>query len=222
MPQDHRGRLERSQIETNAQMVRWTKAVAIFTAVLAILNVPTLAFVGWQAHTAAQAARETRAQLRAVMQFTGVQSIIGVMEETLTPSYGFFSQFQNLGGTRAEQVTAWQSVTYFEGSVPFNTDLSKPAKDVESASPTTVGANANLGIAPVAVKPAEIEKAVNRQGVIIIWGNLTYRDIYNPDVKRSVSFCQRLSPTPQDSKDGKERVMIFAVSPFRSDCNKSE
>lgn len=221
MPQDHRGRLERSQIETNQQMAWWTKVVGIFTAVLAVLNIPTLLFVGWQAWTAARVAEETRSQLRAVMQIASLQTVAGVMEITLTPSFGFLATFQNLGSTRAEKVKGWQSVQYFEGDIPFNSDLSKPAKEIEIGNPTVVGPNATFQMSPVAVKPGEIDKAVRREGILVMWGNITYSDIYSPTVTHSISFCQRIT-VAQPSADSKDKQLIFSMTPFRSDCNKSE
>lgn len=221
MPQDHRGRLERSQIETNETMARWTRIVGIFTAALAVLNLPTLFFVGWQAWTAADVAKETRSQLRAVMQLTSIQTIIGVMEETLTPNVGFLSTFQNLGGTRAEKVSGWQSIQYFEGSVPFNADLSKPAKEIEKASPQAVGPNANFQIAPVGLKPAELEKAIKREGIIVIWGAVTYNDIYSPTTPRNIFFCQRVTVGQPQPATSPEKQMVFTITPFRGDCNRT-
>jgi hypothetical protein len=126
VPQDHRGRLEQAQIDTNNKMATWTMVVGIFTAVLAVVSIGTGFFVGWQAYTAAQVARDTREQLRAVMQFTGVQSLSGPAPDNVGQIYGFLSTFQNFGGTRTDNFKGWHSVGYYPGTVPYNTDFSKP------------------------------------------------------------------------------------------------
>jgi hypothetical protein len=46
MPQDQRGRLEKAQIEINEKMAKWTMAVGIFTAVLAVVSIGTSAPTG--------------------------------------------------------------------------------------------------------------------------------------------------------------------------------
>lgn len=217
MPQEHRGRLEKSQIETNDKMVRWTRVVGIFTTILAVLNFPTLLAVGWQAYTASVVAKETREQLRAVLQFSGVQALAGPLPDNKGATYGFVSSFQNLGGTRAQNVSAWHSVQYFEGAVPFNADFTKPSEQLETVSPTNVGANATMSLVPVAVKPGQTERAMKQEGVIVIWGKLTYSDIYSPSEKHNVSFCQRLLPTQQKA----DSLIQFGVTPFRGDCNTS-
>jgi hypothetical protein len=161
LPQDHRGRLEQAQIDTNIEMAKWTRYVGVFTAVLAVANIITGAFIWWQASTAAQVAGDTREQLRAVMQFTGVQSLSGPAPDNAGQIYGFLSTFQNLGGTRTGNLTAWHSLAYYPGSVPYNADFSKPRDVVENAFTGIVGSNGQIAIAPVALKVGEVESALS-------------------------------------------------------------
>lgn len=218
MPQDQRGRLEQSQIETNEKMATWTKVVGIFTAVLAAVSIVTGFCIWWQASTAAQVAKDTREQLRAVMQFTGVQSLSGPAPDNAGQIYGFLSMFQNLGGTRTGNVTAWHSIAYYPGAVPYNTDFSKPRNAVENSTGGVAGANTQLILAPVTLAVGEVERALKKEGVIVLWGKLTYSDIYDPKTEHVITFCQTLTPT----QNAGSPLIAFGVTPLRGDCNSSK
>jgi hypothetical protein len=214
MPQDQRGHLEQAQIESNKRVAHWTRIVGIFTIVLAVVTAVTGAFTGWQAYTAATTARETREQLRAVMQLTGIQPIFGPVDTGET-GWGFSASFQNFGGTRASSVVAEQSAQYFEGTVPNNTDFSKPRMELTKATPNIVGAGAIVAIRPLNVKTDEIQKAVRKEGIIVIWGKMHYFDLFNPSSEHVILFCQQILPT-QTNKDG---PISFSFAPLRPDCN---
>lgn len=218
LPQDHRGRLEQAQIDTNKKMANWTMVVGMFTAVLAVVSIITGLFVWWQAYTAARVAEDTREQLRAVMQFTGVQTLSGPAPDNAGQIYGFLSTFQNLGGTRAGNVTAWHSVAYYSGSVPNNIDFSKPKDVVGNASNGAVGANSQIAIVPVTLKVGEVESALRKEGVIVLWGKLSYRDIYDPKTEHIVTFCQAITPTQSKGSS----LISFGVTPLSGDCNSSK
>jgi hypothetical protein len=215
MPQDQRGRIEQIQLKLNQKMVRWTAVVAIFTIVLAAVSIVTGAFVYWQSSTAATAASDAREQLRAVIQFAGVQSLSGP-SETGEQMYGFSTTLQNLGSTRTGKTTAWQSIAFYSKTVPNNADFSKPRDVVENLVAGIVGGNATIAISPVAVKADDVEKALQKDGFIILWGKATYFDIYSPATERTMSFCQLITPI----KD-KAGLISFNLTPFRSECNKS-
>jgi hypothetical protein len=218
MPQDHRGRLEQAQIETNLKMARWTKVVGVFTAVLAVVSILTGGFTAWQADTAATTARETREQLRAVMQLTGIGYLYAPAAETGELAWGFTANFQNFGGTRAAGVSGEQSAQYFDGTVPNNTDFSKPKVELEKIAPNIVGAGATVTIQPVAIKPDDVQKALRKEGVIVVWGKMRYSDIFNPNQEHVISFCQRVIPVQPPNKDA---PLAFNIGPFRPDCNKA-
>jgi hypothetical protein len=151
------------------------------------------------------------------MQFSGIQTFAGPAADNSGQVYGFVSSFQNFGATRTGLSKGWHSIAFYQGdNVPNNVDFSKPRDAVEI--PTgIVGPNASVLMAPVTLKPSEVDSALKKDGIIVIWGHFDYRDIYDPDTQHYITFCQRLTPTQT-----KEGLMVFAPSPFRSDCNVSK
>ncbi len=215
MSQDQRARLADAQIKTNQKMANWTMVVGVFTGALAIVSFLTLLAVGVQSYMAYQTAADNREQLRAVVQFTSVQTFSGPAADTGEQIYGFASVVQNFGTTRANNASGWHSVAYYEGSIPNNVDFSQPRDAIETPH-TITGPNAQVVFTPVTLKASEIEGALKQQGVIVLWGHFTYSDIYNPQVQRSLSFCQRLTPTKTP-----QGWVVFTATPLRSDCNKA-
>jgi hypothetical protein len=116
--------------------------------------------------------------------------------------YGFLSTFQNFGGTRTGLVIAWHSIAYYPGAVPYNTDFSKPRNAVENSTGSVAG---------------EVEQALKKEGVIVLWGKLIYSDIYDPKTEHVITFCQTLTPT----QNAGSPLIAFAVTPLRGDCNSS-
>jgi hypothetical protein len=186
--------------------------------VLAIVSIVTGLFVWWQAYTAARVARDTREQLRAVMQFTGVQTLSGPAADGTGQIYGFLSTFQNFGGTRTDTVVGWHSVAFYPGTVPYNADFSKPREVIGNQTNSVVGPNTQIAFVPVTLSAGEVDRALKKEGAIVIWGKLTYSDIYDPSIERQITFCQTLTPTQNKGSP----LLAFGATPLRSDCNSSK
>jgi hypothetical protein len=192
--------------------------VGIFTAVLALANIVTGILIWWQSYTAWMVANDSREQARAALQFTGIQTIAGPAAETGEITTGLMSTFQNFGGSRAIGVRAWQSIAYYDGSIPNNADFSKPLNEVKDTGFGVLGPGTTMSIAPLRLtNPDDIVKATDRKGIIVIWGNVSYRDLIEPRVEHVISFCQQVSPTK-----GTGGITIFGTSPLRNDCNYSK
>jgi hypothetical protein len=194
-------------------MARWTKVVGVFTAVLSAVSFLTLLVIAWQSYTAWLAARDAREQTRALMQFLTVQSFAGPGADG-EQIYGLAAVLQNVGSTRANVISGWDSVKYYAGSVPNNLDLSKPSEIVD-APKGIIAPNAQSTFIPVVLQASLVNSAAKKEGVILIWGRMVYTDIYDHTTEHLVTFCHRL--TPSQTKDG---LTSFAITPFRSDCNE--
>jgi hypothetical protein len=219
MPQNHRGLLEQQQIEVNAKVARWTKLLGIFTIVLALATMISTGFIYWQSYTAWEVAKEARLQAKAAIQFIGYQAVAGPDRETGDLKTAFAANFQNVGGARANSVSVWFSTAYYDGGVPNNADFSKPQNAVENTAVGVVGMNVVAMTNPVYLRgnaEEQIQKAVDKKGTIVFWGQLSYRDATEPDVPHAVSFCQRVIPLK--TKDG---PIIFNFVPLSPDCNRS-
>jgi hypothetical protein len=215
MSQDYRARVLEAQIKTNEKMATWTQVVGVFTAALAIVSFLTLLAVGVQSYMAWEAATDNREQLRAILQFASVQSFSGPAADTGEQIYGFSPVIQNFGSTRANDAYGWDSVAYYEGSIPNNIDFSQPRNAIDTPH-GILGPNAQLIFSPVTLKATEVDAAERKAGVIVIWGRFAYFDIYSPQLPRLLFFCQRLTPTKT-----KEGLIVFAAAPLRPECNKS-
>jgi hypothetical protein len=107
------------------QMVRWTRVVGRFTALLFFANALGLFFIYQQWKVANDAQVDTREQLRAVVQFTGGNLLITTDKDQKPTFQTFVGNFQNYGGTRTAKFYAWDSLHFFPNSVPNSLDFSK-------------------------------------------------------------------------------------------------
>jgi hypothetical protein len=207
--------LTNAQIATGAKVANWTAVMGVFTAIYSIVSALTLFAVGFQSYLTYESGNEAREQLRAIFQMTTVQSFFGPATDTGEQVYGFAPIFNNFGTTRADSVSGWASVAYYSKSVPNNVTFDSP-KDAVEAPRGIVGPNAPVVYSAAAVKADDVQAALRQEGVIVLWGHLSYFDIYNPKIERSISFCERL--TPSKTKEG---LVIFAVTPLKPECNKA-
>lgn len=208
-----------SQLKTTPtqDMAKWTRTVGVYTRVLAVVSIATLAAIAWQSYTAWVAARDTREQLRALMQLTSVPSILTPVVDKPGLWYAFAPSFQNIGGTRTGPLSGWQSINYYPGGVPNNVDFSKPRDAQYTIAKVIVGPNAVTSMLPVSVSSEDVDKALNHEGVIVLWGQITYSDIYSPSSVRTLSFCHQLSPIKNSTP-----IVAFSVTPVKPECNHNE
>jgi hypothetical protein len=72
--------------------------------------------------------------------------------------------------------------------------------------------------APVTLQIGDVENALKKEGVIVLWGKVTYSDIYDPNTEHVITFCQTLTPTQTKGSP----LITFGVTPLRGDCNTSK
>src|SRR5271170_7502343 len=175
-------------------MVRWTRAVALFTGLLFVANAISDGVIFFQLKDARDAQNLTQEQLRASVNLTGISQGPSVDSVTGKPTHAFVVTFQNTGGTRTAWARGWVSANYFPDKVPVNLDLSKPYDELSSPmSNGVVGPNGFLLI-PVGMHPEETKLAADGKGAIILWGRLEYATIYNPTASIENGICFLMTP----------------------------
>ena len=112
-------------------LVKWTKSVAQFTGLLFLANAIGLFFIYEQWKVASDAQTDTRQQLRALVTYQGMGE--NIINDPNGKPIGFVFQptYFNSGGTRTAIFHVWQSIHYFEKSVPDNIDLTKPLEKID-------------------------------------------------------------------------------------------
>src|SRR5277367_6681066 len=101
--QDGGNQGENPQSKLDREMVRWTRAVAIFTFFLVATSAVSDWFIYQQLKVANDAQIDTREQLRAVVSFVGFAPLGINDKDGKISNYLFRAQFQNSGGTRTAQ-----------------------------------------------------------------------------------------------------------------------
>lgn len=134
--------------EYNSQrdIARWTRAVAIFTLALVLVSAAADLFIYQQYRVANEAQKDTREQLRAVISQRGGSVVVlhGPAPENRILGMIFVAHFYNTGGTRTAWFKGWISAHYFEGNEPpGNLDSTKPYNRVELSN-TIIPANSPL------------------------------------------------------------------------------
>jgi hypothetical protein len=213
-------------------IARWTKAVAIFTLALVIVSGFSDWFIYQQYRVANDSQIDARAQLRALVSFVGGQILVGKESGSENGIFYLFQpMFRNFGSTRTHAFKAWASVHYFQGSVPYSQDFTRPWEHVEAEN-SIIPPNGTVTLAPVSISSDEAIKAENHQGQIIIWGRAEWSDVYEPDRIHVIKFCQIMQPL--DPNNAPRYIIVgqrptqninavnFQPLAFRSDCNSSE
>jgi hypothetical protein len=198
------------------EMVRWTRAVALFTFLLFVANAVSNFFIYEQWKVASDAQTDTREQLRAVVTLSQGNQFVSTDKDGKPTFYSIAPVFQNTGGTRTAKFFAWTSLHYFEKEVPNSHDFSKPWNKVD-LSYTVIGPNGVAPIPAVAVTQEEVLKTFEQKGVIVWWGHAEYSDIFQPEVLHPISFCLLVTPTNKTTNG----QILLQSSPYRADCNRS-
>ena len=219
---------------TEASMAKWTRILAFSTIGLMIFTAALVGTSVWAILTAqdqnataikaeidaseqnkiTQAAQfDTREQLRAVIGLAGLNGFASVNAPNNEPGFTTVATFQNYGGTRTEHFIAWASIHYFEKELPNGIDLTKPYDKVDLRD-VIVGPGAPSPIAVFTTKK-DVDAAVARQGVLVIWGLANYNDVFSPDQNHVVSFCYNVNVSSLNGQ------YIFNSSPLRAECNYS-
>ncbi|MEF3365771.1 hypothetical protein V3H18_04405 [Methylocystis sp. 9N] len=208
---------DKSASNLDNEMVRWTRAVAIFTGCLVIASVISDWFIYQQWSVANQTQADNREQLRAlVSQIPGNEIIIKEKDGTPT-SYVFVNKFQNHGGTRTSRFIAWASIRFFQGGIPNSNDFSKPYNKVPLQN-SVISPNSSSELAGIAVKQEDVIRALNKEGEIIMWGHAEYADIFHPEITHHINFCTLLNPTNATT----DNTIVLQPSPYSSECNNSD
>jgi len=217
-PTEERSGRKETETQSQPEMVRWTRAVAVFTGFLVIANVIANFFIHQQWVTANRAQSDTREQLRAVVAFAGFDVIIqkGPPPDNKTLAYAFAAKFQNFGGTRTNSFRAWDSIQYFDKEVPNNVDLSKPRLAVDIAN-ATIGPNSPYSLQALTLSPEEADKIAKKEGIALIWGWAEYSDVFQPSDIHPLRFCVVLSPINTTTGE-----VVPQPMPYKNECNSNK
>lgn len=147
-----------SQAKLDRAMVRWTRAVAVFTFFLIVTSAVSDWFIYQQYKVANNSQVDTRAQLRAVVTYTGGTQQITNGKDGKPAYYSLFPSFQNFGGTRTAHFSGWANIRYFDGKVPENMDFTKPADKIDIAE-AIIGPNSPYQFQPLSVTAEQVDKA---------------------------------------------------------------
>jgi hypothetical protein len=215
------------QSPLDRDMVKWTRAVAIFTGLLVAANVVSNLFIYGQYRALNDTQKDNREQLRAAV--TVEKSILvlpGIDQNKKLTGYAFVVSFHNFGGTRTATFYGWDSVKYFDGSVPNNLDLTKPFNPLDQSTINAViGPQTSFPLPPVGVSADDVDKVVNKKGVVLLWGMTGYSDLFEPNHLHREQFCLLIEPVlgadnkPVPGPTG--GIALQSVS-LRPDCNKAE
>jgi hypothetical protein len=196
-------------------MVKWTRAVAVFTFFLVIVSAVSDFFIFQQWKVASDAQSDTRIQLKAVVVANNaVQTVIKDTQGKPT-LYIVLMNFQNVGSTRTERFNAWMSLHYFDGDIPNNIDFSKPWSKVDAAD-TVIGPNSSYPLV-TAISADDVAKASAGSGKIALWGHAEYSDVFEPKVSQPIRLCYLLNATMSPNSPD---IVLLPV-PYRNDCNSS-
>jgi hypothetical protein len=198
------------------QMVKWTRVVGWFTALLFIANVAGLFFIWEQWRVASKSQIDTREQLRAAVGFQTTNEQVIVGKDGKIASLGIQAQFNNAGGTRTAVFRAWFSVQYFDKAEPNNLDFSKPYTKVDITD-NILPAGGVSNLETVGFSAEYIDKVVNKEGVALYWGHSEWADIFTPSDIHVINFCFRLEPVTLT--DGK--IVVKPIT-YKPDCNNSK
>jgi hypothetical protein len=197
-------------------MIFWTGVLGIFTVVLAIFSGVADWLIYQQYSIANLAQSDAREQLRAVTASAG-GVVINNQKEGKDINHIFFANFRNYGGTRTGKVYGWISGHFFEGKVPNSQDFSK-SWDKFGVPNIIIPAGSTAQAGPVILSADDAFRAYRGQGTIVIWGDIDWSDIFNPDDLRHISFCLWFKPL---STDNGEHINNWEITNFRQDCNSA-
>lgn len=212
--------------QLDRDMVKWTRAVAWFTGLLFVANAVGLFFI-WQQWRVANASQvDTREQLRAVVTYEGATFVALPDKDGKVVAWDAIANFHNFGATRTASFQGWVSIKYFDGAVPNNIDVNKPYLQVEIGN-VVIGPNSPYQIG-AAVPAEDVQKAIDKKGVILFWGFGQYSDIFDPPNIKPIHFCLLITPlVPLQRQEGQggqgdQRHIAFQPAPYRPDCNTSK
>jgi hypothetical protein len=210
-----------TEAQIQGDLIRWTRRVAIFTGVLAtftgllfLANVAANFFIYRQWRVASDAQENTRSVLRAVVTVNAVTLTVSNDKDGHPAYYSFAPTFHNFGSTRTDRFNAWYNIKYFPVNVPDNMDFTKPATPIETRD-IIIGPNSSPLLQPVTVTKDEIDHALKKDGVIVIWGHADYSDVFDPKVTRPIGFCLLLNPTTNTTTG----EIVVQPTTYRNDCN---
>jgi hypothetical protein len=176
-------------------------------------------------------------QQRAIFATPNVM-VLPVREDKTIVRYAFFPQFTNIGSTRTSTFNAWASIRYFDGPIPQNMDFNKPPQDIgDQASSVIVPGNSSFQLSPISITEDQVQKAVKKDGTMLLWGEFDYSDIYEPQRIKTSHFCvvinpitPNIAPQANQGKDAPPSDQVskappasnetqFTPTPYRADCN---
>jgi hypothetical protein len=204
---------EKAAPTSELAMVRWTRAVAIFTLLLVLTSAITDVFIYLQLKIASDAQVDSRSQLRAWVTFQGATVLVTNDKDNKPAFYSIVPTFQNFGGTRTARFNGWTNIQFFEGDVPNNVDLTKPRLKIDTAD-TVIGPNSIYQLAPITFTANEVDRADKKESTLLMWGRAQWSDVFEPSVSHDISVCIVFTPT---SKTTNGQVALQAV-PYRTDC----
>jgi hypothetical protein len=208
-------------VSPHERTATWTRVLATSTVVLSIATIVSAYFLWRTDETLKQTLVEirnsiavNREQLRAVVSFTGGTVLITKDKEGKPTYYIFSALFQNHGGTRTEHFKAWDSIHFFENTVPNNLDLAKPWQQLDT-SDTIIGPNSPYQLQGVTIDNDTVQKVLRKEGVILLWGKAEWSDIFEPAIVHPIGFCMLVIPN-QATTTGE---ILPQFVPYRNDCN---
>jgi hypothetical protein len=203
--------------KNEAMMALWTRRVGQFTLLLVIVTGISDFFIFKQWRIATEQMQDTREQLKAYIAPPNVGGITQNDKDGKPIIYAFFTRFQNSGGTRTANMRAWASVHYFEGTVPNSHDTSKPWNAIPVTPTITIGGNSGISLSPVTITPDEARHALNKDGVVLLWGYAEYANVFEPIKMHHIRFCYLMNAATDASGN-----IGFQQQPYKDECNASD
>ncbi len=214
--ENRRRRRAKSQHQANERMLaRWTRHVGLFTGALVLVGIVTAVIFSRQLNVMQGQLDEMRTdalihrnEVRARMQRNTKSWLrpTGLAQTT---------DFQNIGKSDAQEFSGWNEMKFFIKNDADRFDFRQHPDYWSGRQGVSVPSNDTVSVVTVEIPDSDVRRAINREGFIIHWGYIEYKDIFPEDPIHFLYWCVVLSIHP--TSDGHFTIELPVV--YRQECN---
>jgi hypothetical protein len=199
-----------SQANRDNAIRNWTAVLGISSAFAAIFTVFTLIAIRGQLVEMQTDSIIRKNEIRARIQRHTTDEITatGLAEPTT---------LINIGKSDAQDFTGWNQMQFFEPEAADRFDFRKNPDDWHKPVRTTIGPNDSISLETQEILTSDVRKAMNKDGVLIHWGYVEYRDIFPDNPLHFLHWCSLLNFHPT----GNGRFTLTQPILYKAECNTS-
>jgi hypothetical protein len=167
----------------------WTAVLAISSTFAAIFAVFTLIAIRGQLVEMQTDSIIRKNEIRARIQRNTTPEITatGLAEPTA---------LINIGKSDAQDFTGWNDIRFFEPEAADRFDFRKNPDNWDGPIRTTIGPNGNINLPTQEILTSDVRRSMNKEGIIIHWGYVEYRDIFPDNALHFLHWCMLLNFHP--------------------------